>query len=158
MSEKKTWLPHGFKLAPSWFAAQAALGWAVIVALLALLGAAYLAQANQTIVSSYHMQLLTIELKELQEQNTLLEAQIANDQSVEHSQGRAIELGFVPAGPEDIEYLLVKDFPPALELAAPVEAKTTRPSDQPAGGAADWLRGLFQGFTGWTQSTAGGDS
>jgi len=152
MSDNGNWLSHGFKRVPSLFETQAALGWGVVVALLALLGVVYLAQARQIIASGYNMQKWTAELKELQEQNTYLEDQIAAGQPIEHLQARARELGFVPARPEDIEYLVVENYPPTPGQAAGAAAQTP----EPPGGVGRWWSGLARGFTGWTQSTAGG--
>ncbi len=152
MSENGNWLAHGFKRAPSLFEAQAALGWGVIVTLLTLLGVVYLSQASQMIALGYDMQQLTTELKDLQKENTYLEAQIAAGQRVEQLQRQAIELGFSPSGPNDIEYLPVNDYPPT---PGQVEAVAPPAPPEPVGGLTSWWRGLSRGFTGWTRSTVG---
>jgi hypothetical protein len=152
MSDNGNWLSHGFKRVPSLFEAQTALGWGVVVVLLTLLAVVYLSHASQTIASGFHMQQLAIELKELQKENTYLEAQIAAGQRVEQLRAQAIQLGFVPAGPEEIEYLPVDNYPPT-----PGQAAVTAPSQplEATGGLVSWWGGLTRGFTGWTLSTAG---
>jgi hypothetical protein len=152
MSDNGNWLSHGFKRVPSLFEAQAALGWGVVVVLLTLLAVVYLSHASQTIASGFHMQQLAIELKELQKENTYLEAQIAAGQRVEQLRAQAIQLGFVPAGPEEIEYLPVDNYPPTPGQAA---VKVSSRPLETTGGLASWWGGLTHGFTGWTRSTAG---
>jgi len=123
-----------------------------VVALLTLLGVSYLAQGSQVVESGYHILQLTAELRALQEENTYLEAEIAASQSVERLQQRARTLGFWVAGPDQIEYLLVENYPPAPGPAV-VLAPETQPA--PADGLVGWWRGLTRGFTGWTRSTVG---
>jgi hypothetical protein len=132
--------------------AQAALGWGVIVTLLTLLGVVYLSQASQMIASGYEMQQLAAELRELQKENTYLEAEVATGQRVRQLQRQAIELGFSPAAPEDIEYLSVPNYPPTPgQMAVTAQPK----SPERKGGLVGWWLGLTRGFTGWTRSTAG---
>ena len=152
MSDRENWLSHGFKRAPSFFEAQAALSWGVIVALLALLGVVYLSEASQMISSGYHLQEMAGRLRELQKENTYLEAQIAAGQRVEQLNRQAIELGFSPARPEDIEYLPVPNYPPTPGQPMAAAAPDLR---EPVGELARWWSGLVGGFTGWTRSTAG---
>ncbi len=149
------WLSHGFKRAPSLFEAQAALGWGVVVALLILAGVLSLTVGSGTVVSGYNMQQMTWELQALQQENTKLEALIAEYQSVQVLQKRAEELGFVPAGPDDIEYLRVNDYPPVPDepVLASAQAKSAGRKTEDG-----WWNSLSRGFGGWTQATAvGGD-
>ncbi len=152
MPDKENWLSHGFKRAPSLFEAQSALGWGVVVTVLALLGVIYLTQGSQAIVSSYHIQVRTWDLRILQQENAKLDAQIATAQSVGTLRNRAIELGLLPAGPDDIEYLTVNNYPPV-----PGQVMIAQPATppQPAGGLAGWWQSLTRGFRGWTKATAG---
>jgi hypothetical protein len=145
------WLPHGFKRAPSLFRAQAALGWGVVVALMALLGVVYLTLGSDSIVSGYHIQQMTWKLTTLQRENAQLEAQIANFEAVGALQARAQEMGFVPAGPEQIEYLRVDNYPPVPGEGLP--DRTTTPSDG-ADTSTAWWGKLTRGFTGWSRSSA----
>ena len=152
MSDNENLISHGFKRASSFLEAQAALSWGVIVALLAMLGVVYLSEASQKISSGYRLLEMSSELRELQKENTFLDAAIAAAQQLKQLQGKAIELGFMLATPEDLEYLPVPDYPPTsgvpMELAEPAVS-------QPEGGLAGWWRGLTRGFAGWTRASAG---
>ncbi len=94
--------------------AQAALGWGVILALVALLGAVYLYQTSRIAGAGREVQGLQNELDDLKRENAGLERQIAEAQSLERLQAEAVRLGFVRAQPEDIEYLVVSDYPQAV--------------------------------------------
>jgi hypothetical protein len=102
--------------------AQAVLGWGVIMILAALLGAIYLNQASRIASIGRRVQQLQFEVNELKRVNATLERQIAQGQSLERLDEAAVRLGFVRARPEDIEYLIVPNYPVQSDLAAPVEA------------------------------------
>jgi hypothetical protein len=144
------WLPHGFKRAPSLFRAQAALGWGVAVALMTLLGVVYLTLGSDSVVAGYHIQQMTWKLTTLQRENAQLEAEIAEFGAVRDLQNRARAMGFVPAGPEEIEYLRVDNYPPTPGDGVP---EPTRKEPDSIGARESWWRRLTVGFTGWTQST-----
>jgi hypothetical protein len=145
------WLPHGFKRAPSLFQAQAALGWGVVVALMALLGVVYLTLGSDSIVSGYHIQQMTWELTALQRENAQLEARIAKFEDVGNLQSRAQEMGFVAAGPEQIEYLRVDNYPPVPGEGVPDRAGIEL---DVADTSTSWWLKLTRGFTDWSRSTA----
>jgi hypothetical protein len=145
------WLPHGFKRAPSLFRAQAALGWGVVVALMALLGVVYLTLGSDSIVSGYHIQQMTWTLTSLQRENAQLEAQIAQHEAVGNLQNRAREMGFVAAGPEQIEYLRVDNYPPVPGDGVPDRAGIEPGVADTSGG---WWHKLTRGFANWSRSTA----
>ncbi len=100
--------------------AQAALGWGVILVLVALLGAIYLSQASRIAAVGRRIQIQQNELAELKRQNSDLERQIAEAQSLERLQQEALRLGFVPAQPENIEYVIVPDYPVETADFAPL--------------------------------------
>jgi hypothetical protein len=112
----------------SWLTeAQAAIGWGIVLILAALLGTIYLRQASRIAAVGRHVQITQIELEDIKRNNANLEQQIAEAQSLERLQAEAIRLGFKPAQPEDIEYIIVPDYPVASEsvvappLQTPVE-------------------------------------
>lgn len=149
MSETGNWLSHGFKKAPSFFEAQSALGWGVLLALFALVGVAYLLQGSQAVVSGYRMQQMTTEYKALQEQNTLLEAEIAASQPVSDLQNKAIYLGFVRATSENIEYLTIHDYP-----SVPGDGlEESHDSTRRVTALDNWWRRMTRGFTGWRKAS-----
>lgn len=91
--------------------AQAAIGWGIILFLAALLGAIYVRQASRIASVGRRVQVKQIELVELKRQNADIEQSIAEAQSLDRLQTEAARLGFVPADPEDIEYVVVPDYP-----------------------------------------------
>jgi cell division protein FtsB len=107
--------------------AQAALGWGVILLLVALLGTIYLNQASRIASIGRRVQAKQNELEALKRENASLERQIAEAQSLERLQQEAIRLGFAPAQPEDIEYVLIPNYPAATR--EPVAATITPPTE-----------------------------
>ncbi len=91
--------------------AQAALGWAVLLAMAAVLGAIYLHQTSGIAEVGRTVQRLQYELDEVKRINSGLELDIAHAQSLERLIEEAKRLGFIPATPEDIEVLLVNNYP-----------------------------------------------
>lgn len=107
--------------------AQAALSWAIILALGALLGTIYLYQASRIAGVGRHVQDLQNELDDVKRVNAELERQIAEGQSLERLQAEAERLGFVRAQPEDIEYLVIPDYPTAINQGPPQEVPQPPP-------------------------------
>jgi cell division protein FtsL len=91
--------------------AQVALGWFVIIVLAALVGSIYVIQASRIAADGRRVQNLQAELEELKRQNAVLERGIAETQSLDRLEQEALQLGFVRAEPENIEYLLVDGYP-----------------------------------------------
>ncbi len=100
--------------------AQAALGWGIILILVAVLGLIYLSQTSRIAMVGRRVQFLQEDLDVLQRNNAALERKIAEAQSLERLQREAVRLGFVPADPEAIEYIIVENYPvmPAAEKSA----------------------------------------
>lgn len=109
--------------------AAAALGWGIILILAALLGALYLRQASQIAAIGRRVQITQNELESLKRSNADLERRIAEAQALERLQAEADRLGFVPAQPDDIEYIIVPDYP--IETTAPVPTATPAPLPEP---------------------------
>jgi len=108
--------------------AQAAAGWGIILILGALLGAIYLTQASRTAAIGRRVQLLQNDLIDLKRENGALERKIAEAQSLDRLQATAAALGFVPANPDDVQYLIIPDYPvgePGDPLAIVPEATPT---------------------------------
>lgn len=106
--EKRTKLVHLTE-------AQAALTWSVLLALAFLLGAIYLFQTSQIARVGRHVQELQNLLDDTKQSNARLEQEIAESQSLERLQPEAARLGFVRATPQDVEYLVIPDYPALLE-------------------------------------------
>jgi len=110
--------------------AQAALGWGVIIILIALLGAIYLSQTSKIATTGRRVQILQGELTDIKRINATLDRQIAEAQALPLLQERARALGFVQANPTDIEYLVVPDYPtgpPPIATPPPEVVPTPEP-------------------------------
>lgn len=111
--------------------AQAALSWGVILFLIALLGLIYLSQANSIAIVGRRVQNLQEELDQMKRSNSNLERQIAEAQSLERLQQDALRLGFAQAQSDDIDYIVILDYPVASETAVstPTPIVTTPPAE-----------------------------
>lgn len=107
--------------------AQAVLGWGIIMILVALIGTIYLVQASTIAETGRRVQILQIELADLKRGNAQLERNIAEAQSLERLQTSARQLGFVRADPEEIEYIIVPDYPPPAPPPTAVPTATLVP-------------------------------
>ena len=119
--------------------AQAVAGWGVILVLAALLGAIYLNQASRIAAIGRRVQIQQSDLEELKRVNGELEREIAEAQSLERLQQEAVRLGFQPAQPDEIEYIVIPGYP--LEEAAPPPAAPveTVPDEPETMWEAVWL-------------------
>lgn len=124
----------------SWLTeAQAAVGWGIILGLAALLGAIYLRQASRIATVGRRVQTIQIELENTKRENTDIERLIAEAQSLERLQQEAIRLGFVVADPEDIEYIIVPDYPVEAESDGEQTAVPTQTTPPKTMNEALWL-------------------
>ena len=108
---------------------QAALGWGIILVLIALLGVIYLSQASSIATVGRRVQYLQNDLDRLRRENASLERKIAEAQSLERLQQEAARLGFAPPNPETIEYLIIPDYPVATPSALPAPAPLQPPPE-----------------------------
>jgi len=100
--------------------AQMAMGWLIVFGLAALLGTIYLSQASRIASSGRRMQILQSQLDTVKRDNADLEGNIASVQALDRLLVEAQNMGFRPADPAEIEYLVVPDFPTeALPQATP---------------------------------------
>ncbi len=91
--------------------AQAALGWGVILVLVALLGAIYLNQVSNIATTGRRVQLLQNNLDTLQRENSEISRQISAKQSLSRLQRASAKMGFIPAQANDLEYIKIPDYP-----------------------------------------------
>jgi len=119
----------------SWLTeAQAALGWGIILVLIAVLGTIYLSQASRIAVTGRRVQMMQNELETLKRDNAGIERTVAESQSLERLQQQAQALGFVEAQPGDIEYLVIPDYPQATAVPPTISsdpATTPEPAFAP---------------------------
>jgi len=90
--------------------ARTAIGSLLILILVSLLGWLYLTQASQVTTTGYRIYELERERARLQRENAKLMLGVAELERLEVVGARARQLGFVP--PEQVEYLVVADYPP----------------------------------------------
>lgn len=105
--------------------AQVAMGWFMVLGLAALLGTIYLSQASRIATTGRRMQELQAQLDDLKRQNAELERDIAGAQALDRLRAGAERLGFEPADPDDLEYIVVSDYPiapPAKPTPVPTPA------------------------------------
>ena len=132
--EKRTTLIHLTE-------AQAALTWSILLALAFLLGAIYLFQTSQIARIGRRVQELQNLLDDAKQANAKLEQEIAEGQSLERLQQEVARLGFIRATPQDVEYLVIPNYP------APVESETRAeiaPATVPAKTIGEALWWVFQ--------------
>ena len=119
----------------SWLTeAQAAVGWGIILVLIAILGTVYLSQASKTAVAGRRVQIRQNDLDDLKRENASLEKNIAEAQSLDDLRAQAQAMGFIQAQPENIEYLVIPDYPaetavPPIISATPETEEQVSPPD-----------------------------
>lgn len=131
--------------------AQAVIGWGVILVLAALVGTIYVNQASQIASVGRRVQILQNELSDLKRENAARERQIADAQKLERLQAAAISLGFVPANPDDIEYIIIPNYPVEVDDALLLEPLPTAvplppPPETMSEAILLNLRGRIRGF------------
>lgn len=119
--------------------AQAALGWGVILFLSALLGVIYLSQASSIATVGLRVQNLQEALEVLQRENAAQERKIAEAQSLERLQQEALRLGFVQAQADQIEYIVVPDYPVTPDTVEPIVTPTVPAPPPETIGDVLWL-------------------
>ena len=118
--------------------AQAVLTWGVIMALAALVGGIYLFQTSAIARVGRQVQMLRSELNEVKRLNADLERDIAEAQSLDRLQEEALRLGFNRAQPEDVEFVIIPDYP--VTVPETVDLQTaTRPVPPKSIGEALWI-------------------
>lgn len=136
--------------------AQAVLGWGAILLLAALVGAIYVNQASRIAAVGRRVQVMQGELEAIKQENAVLEREIAQAQQLSRLQTEAVRLGFVLADPDDIEYLIVPNYPtdvPEMNLTMQPATAVAVPTPPPTINDALWLT-LQQRIRGFVQGEA----
>jgi cell division protein FtsL len=121
--------------------AQAALGWGVILAIAAVLGAIYLHQTSEIASVGRRVQFLQNDLEEVKRVNATLEREIAEGQSLKRLQEAALKLGFQSAQPEEVEYIVIPDYPQTISLK---QAPQTVPPPEPLDNMSEGIWTAFR--------------
>jgi hypothetical protein len=125
---------RAFRQAPWRTQTQAVAAWSVMLLIIAVIGGLYLAVASRAGTAGRDLQRYEAEKTALIRENDELRARLAELRSVTRLANRARELGFTPALPDQIEYVAVKNYPPALPAPA---ARAAAPST--AASTGNWL-------------------
>lgn len=120
---------------------------AVSLMSLLILGSLYLTVAASAATAGRDLQSFEIRKAELIIENNQLRAELADLRSMTRMASRALELGFVPAQVEQMDYIFVANYPHATLLAAqPVSATVpttaSAPTATPWAVAFHWLSDL----------------
>ena len=92
---------------------------ALVLIVAIIIGALYLAQATATATTGRELENLAATRDFLQRSNEDISAEIAGKRDISTLRGRAQALGFVPVGPDRIEYLVVNGYLPNRATATP---------------------------------------
>ena len=126
---------RAFRQAPWRTQTQAVAAWSVTLLIIAVIGGLYLAVASRAGTAGRDLQRYEAEKAELIQANDELRAKLAELRSITRLVNRARELGFVPAQPDEVEYVAVNNYPRTVQAApapAPAPAATTA-------SLGDWL-------------------
>ena len=110
--------------------AQVALSWGALITLAALVGAIYLFQTSRIAESGRQVQFLQNELDRVKQDNIELERDIAEAQALDRLQQDAVRLGFTRSTAEDVEYLVIPDYPDAPQvMTVPENEEKAEPAE-----------------------------
>jgi hypothetical protein len=126
---------------------------ALVVVLAVIIGGLYLAQATTTISTARDIELLDGERARIQRDNERLRAEIARAQRLDNLHTRAASLGFVEAGPDDIQYIVVDGYTYNQIAPTPTLVEFTPTPETYEENFAGWLKRQFdnlrQQFSDW---------
>jgi hypothetical protein len=133
---------RAFPQAPWRTQTQAMAAWSITLLIVAVMGGLYLVVAARAGTAGRDLQLAEARKAELILSNNELRAQLAELRAVTRMAGRARELGFTMALPEQIEYLAVPNYPHSPHTAS-VAATTPTPSAAAPLTLSEWLTVTF---------------
>ena len=138
--------------------ARATFGLVVLIIIAAL----YMSQSSAASTLGRQLEDMLAERDELQQENEQIRGEIAIVQSMRRLQGRANEMGFVPADAADIRYIVIDGYNPdttSAPIEIEVEAEPLPEYDETFGGWLqqqwDAFRIQVEGFTTRTQAASG---
>jgi hypothetical protein len=134
---------RAFRQAPWRKQMQTVAVWSIALLIVAVLGGLYLAVASHAGTAGRDLQQLELKKAELIQANNELRAQLAELRSVTRLNNRARELGYLPAIPEQLEFLAVRNYPAAAEAAPSVQVAKPAATTASLG---DWLAQTFHGL------------
>lgn len=127
---------------------------ALIVVLGVIVGGLYLAQATTSIATARDIELKDEERGRLQRENERLRAEIARAQRLDNLHTRAATLGFVEAGPNDIQYIVVDGYTYEQPIPTTTPISITATPETYEENFSGWFQRQFdnlrQQFSGWS--------
>ncbi len=149
--DSPNWFRQRLRQAPWRAQAQGTSLMLATVMIVAVIGALYLAQASRTAAAGRRLQALESQRQQLEQQNAQLRAEIAALRSVPRLTREAESLGYHPASPDEVEYLVVRGIAPPPEQGAIVAPAPSPPPAEEVAPAYDetlegWLSEQFAGF------------
>jgi hypothetical protein len=137
---------RAFKQAPWRQQMQTLSGLSIGLMILLVLGGLYLAVASRAGNAGRDLQYYERRKVELAQENNRLRAQLADLRTMNRMAARALELGFVPAEPDEVEYVAVPDYPYPTAQAAP-QSQLVAVAAQPRS-LVDWLTRTLRNLAG----------
>jgi cell division protein FtsL len=114
----------------------------------AMIATLYLMVTSQAAIVGREIQDLRLAIIQTEHTNADLQSELARLTSSDEMERRALELGFRPVEPDEVEYLYVPGYvaPQAAALAAPPELQPSAPGTPPeyTQSLLDWLNELLQ--------------
>ncbi len=127
-----TQIIHAYKQAPWRVQRQYVGAFLLVVIVLALVAALYLDLSARTALSGREIQDLQIEITTLQRFNADLETELANLTASAVMQQRALELGYRPVKPGELDYVFVPGYvAPEPDILLAAVDTTLRPQSLP---------------------------
>jgi hypothetical protein len=138
---QSSWFQHTLKQQPWRNQTELVATLTLMVIVVIIIGALYLIQTTGTTITARELEQMTDRRDELQRDNELLRAEIAELQSLPRRMTRAAEMGFHEAGPDEIQYIIVDGYQYNRPQVTPTPTPTPPPDDpiydETLGG---WLR------------------
>lgn len=103
MSDFMQWVTHGIKRGRFEMNRRMALYLALLVIVLTLVAALYLALVSRTAARGRHIEQFQAELFRIERENQQLEVEVAREGSIERTKQRALDMGLLPA--EQVEFI-----------------------------------------------------
>lgn len=126
----------------------------VLLAIVALIiGGLYLAQTTTSLTTARDIRQMNQNRSRIERENEMLRAEIARLQNLESLQNRAATLGFVPANPTNIIYLVVDGYVYNVPAPTPTLVQSTTTPEAYQENFAGWLKrqydSLIDQFSEW---------
>jgi hypothetical protein len=140
----QSWLEHALRHS-EWRPTRTAVAMGTLFLFVGIIiGALYLTQSSNSSQVGRQIEDLIVERNELERVNEQLRAEIASLRGVGRLLGRAGELGFVPAGQEQILYVVVDNYQPDRNEMALAASAAAEEEEAP-------IPAYEESFVGWAQ-------